>query len=338
VLVADGTQENPLLTTLKTPEVDAAMMALEVVHKAVIAEDVYLFELAFAGGQPLPDFTAGSHVTVVTPNGMTRRYSLCNAPGDLDRYSIAVKLNRQGLGGSKSMVEQVHAGDTLRVSQPQNYFSIDESAQSHLLIAGGIGITPILSMARVLLARQANFRIVYATRSAQQTAFLEIFSNAPFKSRTLLHHDHGDRAQSLDLLALLANPAKQASVYCCGPRPLMQAVREQTRHWPAGSVHFEDFGSSAPAEPVQDGPFVVRLVRSGVTIAVPTGVSILQALRNEGISVPSSCESGTCGSCRTALLAGVAEHRDYVLDEEDHDKEIMICVSRAQSPLLELDL
>jgi phthalate 4,5-dioxygenase reductase subunit len=327
-----------LPTTLQSPEVDTTMMALEVVHKAAIAEDVYLFELAFAGGQPLPGFTAGSHVTVVTPNGMTRRYSLCNAPGDLNRYSIAVKLDRQGLGGSKSMVEQVHAGDTLRVSQPQNYFAIDESAESHLLIAGGIGITPILSMARVLLARQANFRIVYATRSPEHTAFLDLFSTAPLKSRTLLHHDHGDRAQSLDLLPVLANPANQAHVYCCGPRPLMQAVREQTHHWPAGSVHFEDFGTSVAVEPAQDGPFLVRLVRSAVTVEVPAGVSILQALRNQGISVPSSCESGTCGSCRTGLLAGVAEHRDYVLDEEDHDKEIMICVSRAQSPLLELDL
>lgn len=325
-------------TTLENPNVDAAMMPLEVVHKAAIAEDVYLFELAFLGRQPLPAFTAGSHVTVVTPNGMTRRYSLCNAPGDLGRYQIAVKLDTQGLGGSKSMVEQVHAGDILLVSPPQNYFAIDEGADSHLLIAGGIGITPILSMAHALQARQADFRIVYATRSPRHTAFLDIFSGFSFKSRTLLHHDHGDRAKSLDLVPVLASPASRAHVYCCGPRPLMQAVREQTRHWPTGSVHFEDFGSSVPAEPVQDGSFSVRLVRSAVTVEVPAGVSILQALRNQGVSVPSSCESGTCGSCRTGLLAGVAQHRDYVLDEDDHDKEIMICVSRAQSPLLELDL
>lgn len=330
--------ENRLTTILQCSDSEAGMMSLEVVRKAAIADDVHLFELALAGRQPLPAFSAGSHVTVLTPNGMTRRYSLCNGPGDRDRYVIAVKREAQGRGGSVSLIDHVAVGDVLMVSAPLNYFPLDAKAGSHLLIAGGIGITPILSMVRELQARQAEFRVIYATRSPQATAFLELLCGPDFGGRVRFHHDHGDRTRSLELAPVLSHQPAGAHLYCCGPRPLMQAVRDCTRHWPAASMHFEDFGTSEQPEQPVDRPFAVRLVRTGVTVEVPAGVSILEALRRRGIAAPSSCESGTCGSCRTGLVAGIAQHRDYVLDEDQHDKEIMICVSRAESPVLDLDL
>lgn len=263
--------ENRLTTILQCSDSEAGMMSLEVVRKAAIADDVHLFELALAGRQPLPAFSAGSHVTVLTPNGMTRRYSLCNEPGDRDRYVIAVKRDAQGRGGSVSLIDHVAVGDVLMVSAPLNYFPLDAKADSHLLIAGGIGITPILSMVRELQARQAEFRVIYATRSPQATAFLELLCGPDFGGRVRFHHDHGDRTRSLDLAPVLSHQPAGAHLYCCGPRPLMQAVRDCTRHWPAASMHFEDFGTSEQPEQPVDRPFAVRLVRTGVTVEVPGG-------------------------------------------------------------------
>jgi phthalate 4,5-dioxygenase reductase component len=317
---------------------EGGMIPLRVVGKTCIANDVFLFELAHRDGTPLPSFSGGAHVTVLTPNGLTRRYSLCNDPAQADRYLLAVKREHQGQGGSASMIDQVQCGDELLASAPRNDFSLEHRASSHLLIAGGIGITPILSMLHELQARGADFQLIYLTRSPEFTAFARELQSPELAARVLLHHDRGDLAQALDLSPWLANPRGGLHVYCCGPRGLMQSVHEQTRGWPSGSVHFEDFGTAAPAQAAQDRPFTVKLARSGRIVAVPAGVSILEALRREGIPVPSSCESGTCGTCRTGLLAGIADHRDYVLGEDEQATEIMICVSRAVSPQLELDL
>jgi phthalate 4,5-dioxygenase reductase subunit len=315
------------------------MIPLRVVEKTCIATDVYLFELAHRDGAPLPSFSGGAHVTVLTPNGLTRRYSLCSNPAHADRYLLAVKREHQGQGGSASMIDQVQRGDELMSSVPRNDFALDHRASSHLLIAGGIGITPVLSMLHELQARGADLQLIYLTRSPEFTAFREELQSPELAGRVLLHHDHGDLAQALDLSPWLAKPREGLHVYCCGPRGLMQAVHEQTRGWPSGSVHFEDFGGAPPPEQTaQDRPFTVKLARSGRVVAVPAGVSILEALRREDIPVPSSCESGTCGTCRTGLVAGVADHRDYVLGEDEQAGEIMICVSRAVSPQLELDL
>jgi phthalate 4,5-dioxygenase reductase subunit len=299
---------------------------------------VFLFELTHRDGAPLPAFSGGAHVTVLTPNGLTRRYSLCNSPAQTDRYLLAVKREPQGQGGSASMIDEVRCGGELQLSEPRNDFSLDRQASSHLLIAGGIGITPILSMLHELQARGAEFQLIYLTRSAEFTAFREELQAPDLAGRVLLHHDHGDLARALDLSPWLAQPRDGMHLYCCGPRGLMQSVHEQTRGWPHGSVHFEDFGGSEPQQAAQDRPFSVKLAHSGRVVAVPAGISILEALRREHIPVPSSCESGTCGTCRTGLVAGIAEHRDYVLGEDEQATEIMICVSRAVSPQLELDL
>ena len=322
----------------KTQPDEAEMMSLEVRRKTGIAQDIIQFELVRPDRSALPPFTAGSHLLVMTPNGLSRRFSLCNAPSERDRYAIAVKREAAGAGGTISMVDDVAVGSRLDVSPPLNYFPLAAEATGYLLIAGGIGITPVLSMMHELIAKKADFRLVYCTRSPETTAFLDQLSAPELSGRVLIHHDNGDRERALEIGPIVATRAGETHLYCCGPRPMMQAVRDQTKHWPHEAVHFEDFGTSAHPEETGEKVFSVRLARSGVTVDVPAGVSILAALRDRGVSVPSSCESGTCGTCRTTLLSGTAEHRDFVLDGDEQDKEIMICVSRAISPELVLDL
>ncbi|HLZ67009.1 MAG TPA: PDR/VanB family oxidoreductase [Aliidongia sp.] len=317
---------------------ESEMMPLRLHAKTEIAQDIFLFELAPREPGDLPAFTAGSHILVRAPNRLSRRYSLCNDPADRSRYLIAVKREAAGRGGSVSMAEDTAVGDELLVSPPLNYFALDPDAASHVLIAGGIGITPMLAMMRELKAKGADFRLIYCSRSPETTAFLEDLSDPAFAGRILVHHDHGDRERSLAIGPLMAVRPEGAHVYCCGPRPLMQAVRDVTRHWPSTAVHFEDFGTSVSAAPGGDQPFSVRLAKSGRTVEVPAGVSILEALRRDDVVVPSSCESGTCGACRTTLLEGIGDHRDFVLDEDEQDDAIMICVSRAKCGTLTLDI
>lgn len=313
-------------------------MSLRVLEKTQIAQDIFLFTLARDDGAELPAFGAGAHIVVQTPNGLSRRYSLCSSPSDRDHYMIAVKREAGGGGGSISMIDDVSAGDSLTVSHPENYFALSEDARTHLLIAGGIGITPIMAMARQLEERGVDYRLIYCVRSPEHAAFGDELTTGVLSERALLHCDYGDRQQSLDLTALLANRDSEAHVYCCGPRGLMSAVREAAHHWPAKTVHFEDFGTSDQLDATDERTFRVRLARSGDVVEVPPGQSILDVLKRHGYDVPSSCESGTCGTCRTALLAGVADHRDYVLDDSEHGTNIMICVSRAVSDELTLDL
>jgi phthalate 4,5-dioxygenase reductase subunit len=313
-------------------------LALTVTDKREIADDIFLFELRDEDGRTLPPFSAGAHLLVHTPAGISRRYSLCNAPAERDRYVVAVKRDAAGGGGSLSMALDVHVGTTLDVSPPSNYFALTNDASRYLLIAGGIGITPMRAMMAELAARDAPFDVIYCTRSPESTAFLEELKTGEFASRVRVHHDFGDRAQSLAIAPLVADRTGNTHVYCCGPRPLMQAVRDATSHWPSSAVHFEDFGTSAHENTAGERAFTVRLARTGGCVNVAPGETILDALRANGIDTPSSCEAGTCGSCRTRLLAGEADHRDFVLDENEHASEIMICVSRACSDELVLDI
>jgi len=317
----------------------ATSLTLVVRRKVVLARDIVLFVLVRPDGGELPPFTAGAHLVVRTPAGVARQYSLCNAPVERRRYLIAVKREAAGEGGSDSMIDALNAGDTVLAAPPRNDFPLAADARRHLLVAGGIGITPILAMFRTLVAEERDVRLVYCTRSPEATAFLHELSARELADRVVIHHDHGDLQRAFDFKALLAAPEPGTHLYCCGPRPLMHAVREHAAHWPRGSLHFEDFGTGAHVvHEAGEHEFVVRLARSGATLAVPRDVSILEVLRGAGFEVPSSCESGTCGTCRTGLLAGAADHRDFVLDDDEQQSSIMICVSRALSPELVLDL
>lgn len=318
-------------THLDTP------MPLRVQRIEDVATGIRSFELVQPDGSSLPAFTPGSHVKVQAPNGALRKYSLCNDPSETHRYVIAVKREEHGRGGSLSMHADLKVGDVLPTSVPENAFPLVEDSRGYLFIAGGIGVTPILSMIRSFgeLA-PAPWKLIYLTRSPEFAAFADELRQAGDARAVRIHHDQGDSAKAFDLWPLLEKP-NSAHVYCCGPRPLMDAVRDMTGHWSPQYVHFESFNEGGSPKP-DDKPFTVRLARTGVEFEVPVGKSILDSVREHGCAAPSSCESGTCGTCRTGLLEGTADHRDMVLLDDEMDRQIMICVSRAKSERLVLDL
>ena len=311
-------------------------MPLRVTRNDKIADGIHLFEFRDAAGQPLPEFSAGAHIAIQVPGGLLRKYSLCNDPAERDRYLVAVKREANGRGGSSNLIDKVKAGDTLMVAAPVNDFGLPPRAQDFLFIAGGIGITPIMAMIREVRAQNKRFRLFYCTRSPETTAFRDELSAPEFKDSVTIHYDGGDPARALNLKPILAERKNREHMYCCGPRPLMEAVRAMTDHWSSAAVHFEAFSEAETHKPT-DKAFKVRLAHSGDVIDVPTTKTILEALREHGLDVPSSCETGTCGTCRTKLLAGVADHRDLVLAEHERADNIMICVSRAKSDEITID-
>jgi phthalate 4,5-dioxygenase reductase component len=312
------------------------MLPLRVTRAEKIADGIYLFEFRDAAGKPLPQFSAGAHITIRVPNGLLRKYSLCNDPKERDRYQVAIKREAEGRGGSSTLIDTVKAGDELMVTPPVNDFGLPQRAQDFLFIAGGIGITPIMAMIREVQAQGKNFRLFYCSRSPETTAFTQELSAPEFAGKVVIHHDHGNPACSLDLKPILAERKNREHLYCCGPRPLMEAVRKMTDHWSSTAVHFEAF-SEAETHKADDKPFRVRLARSGKVLDVPVTKTILEVLRENGVEVPSSCETGTCGTCRTKMLAGEADHRDLVLADHERADHIMICVSRARSDEITLD-
>ena len=316
--------------------IEPEFVTLLVAAKREVAQGIWVFDLQDPHDDELLAFEPGAHLLVQTPAGMTRRYSICSAASDRIRYQIGVKHETSGAGGSASMIEDLRRGDMLTVSTPINYFPLDPAATRSLLIAGGIGITPILAMARHLRATGGPFDLVYCARSAESAAFVDVLAEPEFAERTVIHYDGGDVAQALDLTAHLANPAPGAHLYCCGPRGLMQGVRDAAKHWPPGTVHFEDFGTSAH-EGAGTESFRVKLAHTGDLVEVGAQESLLEALERHGLEVDSSCRAGTCGTCRMTLIDGVADHRDFVLDDEERSRAIMVCVSRALSEELTID-
>ena len=322
---------------MKETSTSDTWMPLRVARKQSVAQDIVLFELTHPDAQPLPEFTPGAHITVQVPNGVRRSYSLCSLPSDTHSWHIAVKRDARGRGGSCSMVDTVQEGDLLPTLPWANLFALQDNAASYIFVAGGIGITPILSMVRHLLGQgQDNFKLYYCSRDAASTAFMQELSAPELAGKVHIHHDHGDLDQAFDFWPVFERP-QNAHVYCCGPTGLMDSVRDMTGHWPTERIHFESFGA-AQTGLVDNSAFDVVLNKSGERVQVPANLSILDALRACGHSVSSSCESGTCGSCRTGLLSGEAEHRDLVLRPDEQAQHIMVCVSRARTPELVLDL
>ena len=323
------------MTEALNPEL---VMELRVNDARMVASDIREFEFVDPSGTELPEFTPGSHLLIQTPAGMTRRYSLSNAPAERHHYVIAVKRDPKGRGGSISAVDDIKVGNLMHVSAPRNEFELSESAPSYLFIAGGIGITPIRSMIKHVQETSGKpFKLVYLSRQPDMTAYGDEFSAPEYRGKVVVHHDFGDPEKSLDLWPVLEKP-KGMHVYCCGPKPLMDAVRDMTGHWSTAAVHFEDFGAGKAARAETDKPFVVRYGVEGVALDVAANQSMLEVLRSGGHRIPSSCESGTCGSCRMKLLAGDADHRDFVLSDSERLREIIVCVSRAHSTELTVSL
>jgi len=317
------------------------MLSVRVTHKAVEAEDICTFELSSTGDGPLPAFSAGSHVDVQVPGGLTRQYSLCNDPAESHRYLIGVLRDAASRGGSVAMHEQVQEGSVLQISPPKNHFALAHEAPRHLLLAGGIGITPILCMAERLARLGAAFEMHYATRSRARTAFVDRIGASSFASRVAFHFDDGAAPQKLDIAAVLAAQPEGTHLYVCGPKGFMDAVLGAARGsgWPEGRIHFEFFGAEVQVQ-AGDGSFEVQLASSGRVISVAPEQTVLAALAAAGVVVPSSCEQGVCGTCLTRLISGTPDHRDqYLLPEEQAaGDQFLPCCSRAKSPRLVLDL
>jgi phthalate 4,5-dioxygenase reductase subunit len=312
------------------------MMPLQVARNEKIADGIHLLEFRAADGAELPPFTAGAHIALKTPNGLTRKYSLCNDPAERDRYQVAVKREVNGRGGSVNLIDNAKAGDTLLVAPPVNDFGLPPRGQDFLFIAGGIGVTPMRAMIHELRAAGKRFRLFYLNRTPEMAAFREELSDDELKGSVVIHYDGGDPSKSFDLRPILKERQNREHLYCCGPRPLMEAVRAMTDHWSPTAVHFEAF-SEAETHKATDTAFNVRLARTGKVVTVPADKTILEVLRDNGLEVPSSCETGTCGTCRTKMLAGVADHRDLVLAEHEKADTIMICVSRAKTDEITID-
>jgi len=312
------------------------MMPLRVTRNDKIADGIHLLEFRDTGGKSLPEFSAGAHITIRTPNGTLRKYSLCNDPAESDRYAVAIKREVNGRGGSINLIDSVKAGDELMVAPPVNDFELPQRATDFLFIAGGIGVTPFMAMIREAKAQGKRFRLFYCSRSPETTAFIDELSAPEFKDSVVIHYDYGDSSRSLDLKPILAERKNREHLYCCGPRPLMEAVRTLTDHWSSAAVHFEAF-SDAETHKATDKAFKVKLAKSGDVLDVPVTKTVLEAMREHGLEVPSSCETGTCGTCRTKLLSGEADHRDLCLAEHEKADNIMICVSRAKSDEITID-
>lgn len=313
-------------------------MDLIVDRKSEVADKIVLFEVKNSDDSVLPGFTPGAHVSVTGPTGIVRKYSLCNGPDETRRYRFAVKKEINGKGGSLALIDGVNVGDALTVSEPRNDFPMDQSASRFLFIAGGIGITPIYSMMQHLDARKVAYTLYYFTRTETAAAFKSELIAPREGSTIVIHHDEGDPAKAFDVGTLLAEHPEGMHLYCCGPRPLMDAVRTASSHWPRGTVHFENFGSDDVVSTSGNQPFSVHLVRSGITVDIPADKTIIEVLRERGFDVPTSCETGSCATCKVALLGGIADHRDLVLFDDELETFIIPCVSRAKTSEISIDL
>lgn len=288
----------------------------------------------------LPEFAAGAHVDVLVDSaaGLVRQYSLCGPPHDRTRYRLAVLAETASRGGSLGM-HRLREGDRLRISRPRNRFQLSDRARRHVLVAGGIGITPLLAMAHALEARGAEYALHYCARSRAESAFADELEHNP---RVRLHFDDGPDDQRFGIAADIGPPDAETAIYVCGPGGFMDFVISSANGagWPAEAIHKERFAPVENADPHRgDGTFTVRLARTGGEYEVKEGESVLDALLAGGIDAPYSCQQGICGECVVRVLAGEPDHRDDVLtDRERTEGMFTTCSSRAHSSILELDL
>lgn len=331
-------EESPvLLPATRAPTGRAAPLRVTVARKWQTADQVAAFELTALQGK-LPTFQPGAHIDVHLPNGLIRQYSLTNGPGDVSFYRIGVKREPDSTGGSEALHASVRQGDVLAISEPRNNFALRRDHERTLLIAGGIGITPMIAMAQALANMDLAFELHYFAQAESHLAFPEL--RADLGDAVVPHLGRSPDETGADLQALLADVDVSSQVYACGPGPMLDAVRTiaATAGWPDESVHFEYFKNTNEID--DSTSFTVALARSALTLEVPSGASILDVLRDNGVEMPSSCEQGACGTCAATVIEGEPVHQDVYLNatERAAGTTIMTCVSRTSSERLVLDL
>jgi tetrachlorobenzoquinone reductase len=288
----------------------------------------------------LPPFTAGAHIDLHLPNGLIRSYSLLNAPHERHRYLIGVNKDAQSRGGSRYLHEVLRAGDTLAIGAPRNNFPLDEASPMNVFIAGGIGITPLMGMIARSQALGTPWKLHYAARTRRNAAFLDTlhgYHNDP-NVELSLNFDQEPGGRMLDLAAIVQALPHGAHVYCCGPLPMLAAYEKATAGLPPERVHMEYFAAKDAA--ATDGGFTVELARSGKSVQVRAGQTILDSLMDIGIEPPYACQEGICGTCEVRVIEGIPDHRDLVLSsaEKAANDRIMVCCSGSRSARLVLDL
>jgi vanillate O-demethylase ferredoxin subunit len=302
------------------------------------------YELVDPQGGELPPFEAGAHVDIHLPDGVIRQYSISSDPAERHHYVIGVLRDEQGRGGSKAVHESLHVQDVVRASLPRNNFRIRDGARKVLLVAGGIGVTPLKSMVHEMERSGLAYELHYCAKDSRHAAFRDELRAMAQANRVHYHYDGGVPGAGLNLAELLAAPDEGTHVYYCGPAGFMKACADATRAWPAGTVHFEHFkppveATPDPALPVaRAGTFVVRIHSTGAQVQVGPDQSISDALQAAGVPVETSCCSGLCATCKTRYLSGTVDHKDYILSDEEHAEYLTVCVSRATSAELVLDL
>jgi vanillate O-demethylase ferredoxin subunit len=316
-------------------------LTLRVSDKQAEARDICSFDLTAPDGQPLPPFSAGSHIDVFLRDGGIRQYSLCNDPAETHRYQICVQRDPKSRGGSRALHDEVKRGQLVDVSLPKARFPLAQGARHSLLVAGGIGITPLISMAEQLWRDGAGFDVHYCTRSPERTAFLERIAQAPYGDQVHFHFSDGPPGQLADFASMLANPNVADHLYVCGPPGFMDVVCETARQagWQDSHVHKEYFSAESSGT-ADDSAFDIRLASSGKVLRVEKDQTALQVLSAAGVDVARSCEKGVCGTCLTRVLEGTPDHRDHYLNamERGRNDQFTPCCSRACGELLVLDL
>lgn len=302
------------------------------------AEDICSFEFVAAREGTLPPFKAGAHVDLHLPQSRVRSYSLANAPDDQGRYVVAVQRESDGRGGSVWMHDSLRVGQIVPAGKPLNDFELQESAEHSVFVAGGIGITPILSMIARLDAMNRSWRLHYASRSPGATAFVDMLRVLDGGRGRVTYCFGSDRAERLDIARLVAGADAQTHLYCCGPARMIDSFVEAGRARPQNTMHYERF--AAAEAPAVDGGYTVVLQRTHKRVVVEPGKTLLDALLDENVAVPYACSNGICGTCMTRVIAGVPDHRDEFLSEDEKKSGacMLVCCSGSLSPELVLDL
>lgn len=342
-MVPAGPLPSALEVPVELPKVATAVgrsasLRVTVRRKWQAASDIAGFELVPSSPALLPTFQPGAHIDVHLGDDLVRQYSITNGPGETDCYRIAVKRDPNSAGGSRALHDSVHQGDELRISEPRNSFPLRRNIPDTVLIAGGIGVTPLMAMAQALHANGLDFEMHYFVSNADEVAFrdqLQGFGERFHEHVGLSPDETGERISTL-----LGEPTPTRQVYACGPPPMLDAIRSLAdgHGWPADSVHFEYFKNTTELD--QASSFTIELARSALTLDVPSGTTILQVLRESDVPIVSSCEQGACGTCAATVLEGEPQHQDVYLNpaERAAGHTILTCVSRATSDRLVLDL
>ncbi|SIO72097.1 vanillate O-demethylase ferredoxin subunit [Burkholderia sp. GAS332] len=291
--------------------------------------------------QPLPPFDAGSHIDVYLPNGVVRQYSLCGDPTDLSAYTVAIKREELSRGGSEFVHRSLRVGDVLSIGYPRNLFGLDANATNHVLLAGGIGVTPLICMAYTLSRAEKAFSLAYFVRSEEEIVFRTLFERGSLGQGVNLEVGLSAEATAERIRAVVSSAAADTHVYVCGPKGFLDtavSISEEFLH--EKQIHFEVFAPLAtPDRREPSRPFVVRLGRDGRQFTVPENKSIIDVLSHAGVQIEAVCREGVCGTCIVRVIDGVPDHRDTVLSDEEKAscKRMCACVSRSKSATITID-